>query len=145
MENLEIAQKHQKVMDLICSTNESDDLKAAFENYRDSIDFGDEKRIKAALSFCEGTPTDELESNGETAGFWGRACALLNSRNDKLQEENARLLAAVREMERVSGVLYWIESERPQWWAEATDGSGIATLNAYRQALQMALANRSNP
>jgi len=66
-------------------------------------------------------------------------------RLENAEEQNARLLAAVREMERVSGVLYWIESERPQWWAEATDGSGIATLNAYRQALQTALANRSKP
>jgi len=67
------------------------------------------------------------------------------SDTEGLREQNARLHAAVREMERVSGVLYWIESERPQWWAEATDGSGIATLNAYRLALQTALANRSNP
>jgi len=140
MENLEIAQKHQKVMDLICSTNESDDLKAAFENYRDSIDFGDEKRIKAALAFCADIPTAELESNGAMAGFWGRACSRLKSKNDKLQEQNARLLAAVQEMERMLPVLEQTFTSSDEIWDH-----DLAPLNAYRLALQMALANRSNP
>jgi len=61
---------------------------------------------------------------------------------DDTDIQNARLIAAapemLREMELYLTLLNWIEQERPQWWAEATEGSGIATLNGYRTVIAKA-------
>ena len=54
------------------------------------------RRMVAAWNACAGVPTSELEANGATAGFWGRACARLKGKNDKLKAENAALRAALR-------------------------------------------------
>ena len=98
------------------------------------------RRIVAALNYCAGVPTSELEANGATAGFWGRACSRLKGKNDKLEAENAALRAAVAEMQLMLPVIEKIESGHTTAWAWATSGTGIATANAYRQTLETALA-----
>lgn len=64
---------------------------------------------------------------------------------ETLREENARLLAAVVEMKKMLPVLVFIDNLCHDKWQEATRGTGIATLNAYRLALETALAKRSEP
>lgn len=103
------------------------------------------RRIVAAWNYCAGVPTSELEANGATAGFWGRACARLKGKNDKLKAENAALRAAVAEMQRMLPVIEYFENGDPlendgdMTWADAVLGTGITTANAYRQALETAL------
>lgn len=58
---------------------------------------------------------------------------------EKLREENAALRAAVKEMQRYLPVLEFVENDGIEW-DFATAGTGIATLNAYRQTLETALA-----
>lgn len=97
------------------------------------------RRICAAWNYCEGVPTNELENEGADAGFWGRACARLERKLDQAQEENATLRAAVKEMEMIFPSLKMLEREYPGAWIDITSGTGIATLNAYRQTLEKAL------
>ena len=59
---------------------------------------------------------------------------------DALREENATLRAAVKEMQRMLPVLEGIEKDvDSKGWAKVTL-IGTATLNAYRQTLEKALA-----
>lgn len=55
---------------------------------------------------------------------------------------NANLIAAahdlLKEMERMLVVIQRIEDELPATWAEVTQGTGIATANAYRLAISRA-------
>ena len=55
---------------------------------------------------------------------------------------NANLIAAapdlLKEMERMLVVIQRIEDELPATWAEATQGTGIATSNGYRVAINNA-------
>jgi len=74
-----------------------------------------------------------------------REISLLETKIEALREENARYLAAVKEMERMLPSLRMLERDYPGAWIDITSGTGIATLNAYRQALKTALANRSKP
>lgn len=57
-------------------------------------------------------------------------------------EANAQLIAAsptmLREMLRYLPVLERIEKDVPEVWAEITQGTGIATLNGYREAIKKA-------
>jgi hypothetical protein len=88
------------------------------------------RRIVAAVNYCAGVPTHELESQGADAGFWGRACSRIERKNKRLEDENARLRAAVTEMERMLPVLeYFVGDGR--LWDDATIGTGIANINAY--------------
>ena len=57
----------------------------------------------------------------------------------KLEAENAALRAAVKEMERMLPVIDKIE-DHPSTWEWANYDTGIATANAYRQTLEIALA-----
>jgi len=63
-----------------------------------------------------------------------------------LREQNARLLAAVREMERMLPVLERLEESYPTLLKEAC-GEFVEVPSAfnYRLALETALAKRSNP
>lgn len=105
----------------------------SFEGYRKSNDFT--RRLCAAWNACEGLETELLE--GLPLNF--REHALQCS---ALREENARLRAAVAEMEGMLPVLEEIESTQPGFWALRM---GESTTNAYRLAIETALANRSNP
>lgn len=96
------------------------------------------RRIVAAWNYCHGVPTAELESNGADAGFWGRACSRLETKNEKLEAQNAALLAAVKEMERMLPVLNRVEC-RPNTWDSVTSNTGIETINGYRATLEKAL------
>ena len=98
----------------------------SFDGYKKSNDFT--RRIAAAWNYCHGVPTAELESKGADAGFWGRACSLLETKNEKLEAQNAALLAAVKGMERMLLVLEDISKVI----------SGINT-NTYRATLENAL------
>ena len=69
----------------------------------------------------------------------------LHDERDTLREENTRLLAAVQEMQKMLPVLDKIENYDQIFWEYATRGTGIATLNAYRLALETALAKRNEP
>ena len=69
----------------------------------------------------------------------------LHDERDTLREENTRLLAAVQEMQKMLPVLDKIENYDQILWEYATRGTGIATLNAYRIALETALAKRNEP
>jgi len=60
--------------------------------------------------------------------------------SETLREQNARYLAAVREMEKMLPVLEQTFTSSDEIWDH-----DLAPLNAYRLALQAALANRSNP
>lgn len=97
------------------------------------------KRVVAAWNYCHGVPTAELESKGADAGFWGRACSVLETKNEKLEAQNAALLAAVKEMERMLLPLERLEEGLPQTWEAVNIGTGIATLNGYRDTLEKAL------
>ena len=61
--------------------------------------------------------------------------------NEEIQA-NANLIAAapdlLKEMERMLVVIQRIEDELPATWAEATQGTGIATSNGYRVAIAKA-------
>jgi hypothetical protein len=130
---------------LIIEVKHGDNIYVAKESLPDfSIGiFNDEyiaTRAVAAWNYCEGIPTNELESRGADAGFWGRACSRLQGERDTLREENAALRAAVAEMQRMLPVLNGIDADVDLLgWAKVTK-IGIATLNAYKSTLEAALA-----
>lgn len=62
---------------LICATKDRDEA----------------RHIAACVNYCEGIPTEELESKGKDAGFWGRACSRLEGERDELKAQNAALRA----------------------------------------------------
>lgn len=94
------------------------------------------RRIVASWNYCHGVPTAELESKGADAGFWGRACSNLETKNEKLQAQNADLLAAVKEMERMLPVVEYLQISR--LWETANEGEN-ASLENYRSTLKKAL------
>ncbi len=93
------------------------------------------RRICAAWTACEGLEVELLE--GLPLNFKEHAlqCA-------ELREENARLLAAVQEMEKMMPVLEYLTISR--LWETAKTGTD-ADLSNYRQTLEIALAKRSKP
>jgi len=114
----------------------------------DWVSDGFGERAVACLNACEGIPTGDLEAGAKKDPSYWRMQSVRNAidRNiaqeerDKLQEENARYLAAVREMEKMLPVLEQTFTSSDEIWDH-----DLAPLNAYRLALQAALANRSNP
>ena len=94
------------------------------------------KRVVAAWNYCHGVPTAELESKGAEAGFWGRACSRLETKNEKLTAQNAALLAAVEEMRRMLPVVEYLQISR--LWETANQGENASLVN-YRNTLEKAL------
>ena len=54
-----------------------------------------------------------------------------------IYQQNSSLLEALKEMKRYLPVLERLE-EIPEWWEHLTKGTGIATLNGYKNAIQNA-------
>jgi len=101
------------------------------------------RRLVAAWNFCLGIPTEEVEKASVNSDIWKRAW-MADRQNVALREQNARLLAAVCEMEKMLPVLERVERMESGFiWDKAVESD--TDLNTYRQALQTALAKRSNP
>lgn len=90
------------------------------------------RRIVATWNACEGLETELLE----TLPLNFKAHALQYA---DLRTQNAALLAAVKEMKLILPVVERLEKELPQTWDVVTQGTGIATLNGYRDKLGKAL------
>lgn len=86
---------------------------------------------------------DAIDVFGPKMGIHGasyeehQANALLIAYAPKLYEQNQSLLEALKEMKRYLPVLERLEA-MPGTWESLTKGTGIATLNGYRNAIKQA-------
>lgn len=104
------------------------------------------RRMVAAWNYCEGLPIETLESGYfktelECKGCDGPCGRCQEFKIDALEAENAALRAAVKEMQLMLPAIDKAEDMgNGGVWATLTAGTVIATPNAYRYALENALA-----
>lgn len=105
----------------------------------------DARRAIACVNYCEGVPTETLESGYhktdlECKGCDGPCGRCQELKIEELEAENAHLRAAVSQMQRMLLPLERLEEGLPGMFTAILIGTDLESLDTYRQTLETALA-----